>query len=47
MTKIKLFQFIFLSLVVISAYGQKLSTKYLRFANTKRYEEAEPFLKGT
>ncbi len=46
MTKIKLFQFIFLSLVVISAYGQKVKYKDIfALLNTKRYEEAEPFLK--
>jgi hypothetical protein len=46
MTKIKLFQFIFLSLVVISAYGQKVKYKDIfGLLNTKRYEEAEPFLK--
>lgn len=46
MTKIKLFQFIFLSLVAISAYGQKVKYKDIfGLLNTKRYEEAEPFLK--
>jgi hypothetical protein len=46
MTKIKLFQFIFLSLVAFSAYGQKVKYKDIfGLLNTKRYEEAEPFLK--
>ena len=46
MTKIKLLQFIFLSLVVFSASGQKVKYKDIfGLLNTKRYEEAEPFLK--
>ena len=46
MTKLKLFQFIFLSSVVISAYGQKVKYRDIfALLNTKRYEEAEPFLK--
>lgn len=46
MTKIKLFKFIFLSLVVFSASAQKVKYKDIfGLLNTKRYEEAEPFLK--
>src|SRR5687767_652689 len=46
MTKIRLIQFLLLSLIASAAFGQK--TKYkdiFGLLNTKRYEEAEPFLK--
>src|SRR5688500_2403743 len=46
MTKITLIQFLFLSLVVYPAVGQKVKYKDIfGLLNTKRYEEAEPFLK--
>lgn len=46
MTKITLIKFLFLSLVVSSAFGQKVKYKDIfGLLNTKRYEEAEPFLK--
>ena len=46
MTKTTLFQFLFLSLVVSQAFGQKIKYKDIfGLLNTKRYEEAEPFLK--
>ncbi len=46
MTKFTLIQFLFLSLVVSAAYGQKVKYKDIfSLLNTKRYEEAEPFLK--
>lgn len=46
MTKIYLIQFLFLSLIVFSASGQKVKYKDIfSLLNTKRYEEAEPFLK--
>src|SRR5688572_12014077 len=46
MTKITLIQFLFLSLVFYPAIGQKVKYKDIfGLLNTKRYEEAEPFLK--
>ncbi|WP_276373703.1 hypothetical protein [Chryseolinea sp. H1M3-3] len=46
MTKFTLIQFLFLSLVVSAAFGQKVKYKDIfSLLNTKRYEEAEPFLK--
>lgn len=46
MTKITLIQFLLLSLVVSSAMGQKVKYKDIfNLLSTKRYEEAEPFLK--
>ena len=46
MTKISLIQFFFLSFMVSTAFGQKEKYKDIfGLLNTKRYEEAEPFLK--
>lgn len=46
MTKIYLIQFVFLLTVVFPASGQKVKYKDIfGLLNTKRYEEAEPFLK--
>lgn len=46
MTKFTLFQFLLMSLVVFSASGQKVKYKDIfGLLNSKRYEEAEPFLK--
>src|SRR5687768_15229605 len=46
MTKISLFQFLLLSFIVSTSFGQKIKYKDIfGLLNTKRYEEAEPFLK--
>ena len=46
MTKITLVQFLFLSFIVSTSFGQKVKYKDIfGLLNTKRYEEAEPFLK--
>ena len=46
MTKITLIQFLLLSFIVSTSFGQKLKYKDIfGLLNTKRYEEAEPFLK--
>lgn len=46
MTKIYLIQFVFLITVIFPASGQKVKYKDIfGLLNTKRYEEAEPFLK--
>ena len=46
MTKITLIQFLFLSFIVSTSFGQKVKYKDIfGLLNTKRYEEAEPFLK--
>ena len=46
MTKITLIQFLFLSFIVSTSFGQKVKYKDIfGLLSTKRYEEAEPFLK--
>ena len=46
MTKITLIQFLFMSLIVSTSFGQKVKYKDIfGLLSTKRYEEAEPFLK--
>src|SRR5687767_8799722 len=46
MTKITLIQFLLLSFIVSTSFGQKLKYKDIfGLLSTKRYEEAEPFLK--
>ncbi|HEX6227300.1 MAG TPA: hypothetical protein VFZ52_22945 [Chryseolinea sp.] len=46
MTKISLIQFFLLSCIISASFGQKVKYKDIfGLLNTKRYEEAEPFLK--
>lgn len=46
MTKVGLFQFLFIVLFASSAYGQKVKYKDIfGLLNTKQYEQAEPFLR--